>query len=144
MAFLSGDRLSSLMGLGGGGASRRGEAAMGHLLQSGEVVASAFGMGYLNGKKPAAGKNHHEFVENVPTDLASGLTLHVLNILGMFGKYGEHAANLGDGCLAAYAARLGLEVATQQKTTTRVSGGFMLNSPMPRSVQTPSNFATVG
>lgn len=119
MAFLNLDRFTAYRGLSG-----RGETLAGELTRAGEVGLSTFGFAYANGAFAAAGKDHHE-VAGAPTDLASALALHGLAFFGLFGRYGEHAHNIGTGALAAYLARLGTRLgvdARARRTTQKTSG----------------------
>ena len=49
-------------------------------------------------------------VLGMPADLAAGGALLGLSFFGGFGKYAEHGHNLGDGCIASYAFRMGSQM----------------------------------
>ncbi len=80
------------------------EEAIGQGLQLAEVAGASFAAGYANSKFGANGELQ---VKGVPADLLAGLGLHALAFAGMAGKYGEHAHNLADGLVGAYAYRAG-------------------------------------
>lgn len=128
--FLS-DSSLSLFGSKYGSFSRsrgKGESLLGETLKSAETVGGAFGMAYANGRFASPGKDHHEVVKDVPTDLAVGLGLLGLSLAGMFGEYSEHADNLANGALAAYAVRtgtkLGAEARLKDSSAPAVKGEF--------------------
>ncbi len=83
----------------------KGEEAMAHGLQLAEVAGAAGLAGYANSKFGTGGELQFK---GVPADLLAGIGLHGLAFLGAAGKYGEHAHNLGDGLIAAYAYRAGV------------------------------------
>jgi hypothetical protein len=87
----------------------KGEEAMAHGLQLAEVAGASAAAGYANAK---FGTNGELLVKGVPADLLGGIGLHALAFLGAAGKYGEHAHNLGDGLIAAYAYRAGVHAGT--------------------------------
>lgn len=103
-----------------------------------EVGGVGFGMGYINGRYgvlPAnATKNTlPEFdVAGVPFDLAGGLALTALSMLGGLGaKYEEHGVRVGAAMLGAYGYRTGYQMGAaayttsagaQSRTTTVTSG----------------------
>jgi hypothetical protein len=87
----------------------KGEEAMSHGLQMAEVAGASAAAGYANAK---FGTNGELQFKGVPADLLGGIGLHALAFLGGAGKYGEHAHNLADGLIAAYAYRAGVHAAT--------------------------------
>lgn len=77
-----------------------------------EVSGAAFAMGVANGRSnDPEGVN----VAGVPVDLGAGVALEILGYLGAAGKHSDHLNNLGDGCLAHYAAVLGRGVGVTWK-----------------------------
>lgn len=77
-----------------------------------EVSGAAFAMGVANGRShDPEGVN----IAGVPVDLGAGLALEVLGYMGAAGKHSDHLNNLGDGCLAHYAAVLGRGVGVTWK-----------------------------
>lgn len=85
-----------------------------------EVSGAAFAMGVANGRS-----NDPEGVNigGVPIDLGAGIGLEVLGYLGAAGKHSDHLNNLGDGCLAHYAAVLGRGVGVTWKERGSLGGG---------------------
>lgn len=85
-----------------------------------EVSGAAFAMGVANGRSnDPEGVN----VAGVPVDLGAGISLQVLGYLGAAGKHSDHLNNLGDGCLAHYAAVLGRGVGVTWKEKALTGGG---------------------
>ena len=128
--FLS-DSSISLFGSKYGSFSRsrgKGESLLGETLKSAETVGGAFGVAYANGRYASPGKDHHEVMKDVPTDLAVGLGLLACSLAGVFGEYSEHADNLANGALAAYASRvatkLGAEARLKDASAPAVKGEF--------------------
>lgn len=77
-----------------------------------EVSGASFAMGVANGRSnDPEGVN----VAGVPVDLGAGVALEILGYLGAAGKHSDHLNNLGDGCLAHYAAVLGRGVGVTWK-----------------------------
>lgn len=89
-------------------AKEKTEEAMAHGLQLVEVAGACGLAGYLNTKM---GDNGEYQIRGVPADLLAGIGLHALAFLGAAGKYGEHAHNVADGLVAAYAYRAGAAAA---------------------------------
>lgn len=87
----------------------KGEEAMAHGLQLAEVAGASGLAGYANAK--FGGATGELQFKGVPADLLGGIGLHALAFLGAAGKYGEHAHNIGDGLIAAYAYRAGVHAA---------------------------------
>lgn len=83
-----------------------------------EVSGAAFAMGVANGRT-------HDpeglQIAGVPVDLGAGVALEILGYMGAAGKHSDHLNNLGDGCLAHYAAVLGRGVGVTWKE--RALGG---------------------
>lgn len=78
-----------------------------------EVAASSFGFGYARGRMATT---DGEFaVMGVPPDLLAGVVLHGLGFLGAFGKYDEHAHNLGNGALAAFLTTKGVQFGVEAR-----------------------------
>lgn len=84
-----------------------------------EVSAAAFTMGVANGRSTdPEGLN----VGGVPVDLGAGLALQILGYVGAAGKHSDHLNNLGDGCLAHYAAVMGRGVGATWKEKALTGG----------------------
>lgn len=86
------------------------EEAFGQGLQMVEVGGAAFLAGYANSKFGDAGE---WTFKGVPVDLIAGLGIKALALGGMAGKYGEHAGNVADGLVAAYAYRAGMHLGAE-------------------------------
>lgn len=86
----------------------KGQEQLGHVLQTAEVGATAFGFGFMRGKMGDAEGNLD--VAGMPASLATGVVMHGLGFMGVFGKHSEHAHNIGDGALAEYAAVQGMRM----------------------------------
>jgi hypothetical protein len=85
-----------------------------------EVSGAAFAMGVANGRSnDPEGVN----VAGVPVDLGAGISLQILGYLGAAGKHSDHLNNIGDGCLAHYAAVLGRGVGVTWKEKGTLGGG---------------------
>lgn len=84
-----------------------------------EVSGASFAMGVANGRtNDPEGVN----IAGVPIDLGAGISLQVLGYLGAAGKHSDHLNNLGDGCLAHYAAVLGRGVGVTWKEKALTGG----------------------
>lgn len=89
----------------------KSEEMLGQVLQTTEVVGTGFLFSYLRGRM---GDAEGELdVAGVPVSLGSGLAFHVLGFTGVFGKYAEHAHNLGDGALVEYAVVQGMRLGAE-------------------------------
>lgn len=89
-----------------------------------EVSGASFAMGVANGRTTdPEGVN----IAGVPVDLGAGVALQVLGYLGAAGKHSDHLNNLGDGCLAHYAAVMGrgVGVAWKEKHLTGGAAGAL-------------------
>ena len=86
----------------------KGEAAMGQALGLAEIGGAAFLAGYANAKYGTGGEYT---VKGVPADLLAGLALHAAAFAGFTGKHSEHAHNLANGAISAYAVRMGQHMA---------------------------------
>lgn len=73
------------------------------IVRTGEVCAGAFAGGMLQGHAGPDGMT----IVHVPVDLAAGVALNVLGILGAAGDYSDHLSNVGDGFLGAYLSSVG-------------------------------------
>jgi hypothetical protein len=93
----------------------RAEQIMGGAISGLEVGSSAFLLSYLNGRAPAVGKDHHEVISGVPTDLSIAIAGHLLAAFGMFGRFGEHAHNVANGGVGTYAARMGYKMGVDNR-----------------------------
>lgn len=75
-----------------------------------EVGGAAFGIGLVQGRTGGVE------VFGVPLELGLGIGLNVFGLFGGAGAYSDHLHNVGDGCIAAYAATLGRGVGTTMRT----------------------------
>lgn len=82
------------------------EQTIERIVTTAEVGGAAFAMGVLQGKTGGVE------VFGVPLELGVGLGLNAFALLGGAGKAASHLHNVGNGCLAAYAATLGRGVGT--------------------------------
>lgn len=104
------------------------------LLATAEVTGAAFGMGVIQGKTGGVE------LFGVPLELGLGLGLTAFGLLGGAGKHSGHLANVGSGCLAAYATTLGRGVgktwasksgsAQGQVSTSGIAPGLMAGAPL--------------
>jgi len=86
-----------------------------------EVSGTAFGMAYARGRY---GDEKNELnVGGVPVGLITGVGGHLLGFIGVFGQYGEHVHNIGDGALAEYVANLGNKIGTEHRDATMAASG---------------------
>lgn len=94
----------------------KAEEMAGQVLQTVEVAGSAFALGYARGRLSEGGEWK---MAGVDPELLAGVAFHGLGFLGLFGKYGEHVHNVGDGALAAYAAMKGLDLGVEKSTASQ-------------------------
>jgi len=92
------------------------------VVRTAEVGAAAFGMGLLQGRTQGVE------ILGVPLELGAGLVLNVLGMMDAAGGHSEHLTNLGDGCVAAYAATLGRGVGV---TMREKSGSMNQSASLP-------------
>jgi hypothetical protein len=88
----------------------KGEAVLGHVIQTVEVCLMTFGFGLSQGRYGATD------VLGVPIELGSGVVMHLLGFFNVFGKHADHAHNIGDGALGAYFHTLGVGIGDQWRT----------------------------
>lgn len=102
----------------------KGQEQLGHVLQSAEIGATAFGFAFIRGKMGDADGNLD--VVGMPASLAAAIAGHGLGFMGVFGKHSEHAHNLADGALAEYAVvqgmRLGASKSADFSGQRRIAG----------------------
>lgn len=106
----------------------KGQEQLGHVLQTAEVGATAFGFGFMRGKMGDQEGNLD--VAGMPASLTTGVVMHGLGFMGVFGKHSEHAHNIGDGAIAEYAAVQGMRMGAarsdfsgQRRIAGRSAGG---------------------
>lgn len=92
----------------------KGQEQLGHVLQSAEIGATAFGFGFARGKMGDADGNLD--IAGMPASLAAAVVGHGLGFMGVFGKHDEHAHNLADGALAEYSAVAGMRMGAARST----------------------------
>jgi len=80
------------------------DAVVGHVVQTLEVGAMAFGMGMVNGRWQGA-----ELV-GLPVDLMTGLALHAMGLFSESEENALHLHNFGDGATASFFTTLGVGV----------------------------------
>jgi len=83
------------------------ETYMGHLLQSGEIIAGAAASGLVSGRFGALS------LGPIPADLVAAGVIHGIGFMGWLGKFSGDAHNLADGVLAAYFVKLGAGLGTE-------------------------------
>jgi hypothetical protein len=89
-----------------------------------EVAVTSFGFGYARGRMATA---DGEFsVMGVPPDLLAGVVLHGLGFLGAFGKFDEHAHNLGNGALAAFLTTKGVQFGVEARKEPLNAGKYVV------------------
>jgi len=120
----------------------RAEETTARLVCTAEVGGAAFAMGVLQGRTGGVE------VFGVPVELGLGLGLNAFALLGGAGKHSEHLSNVGNGCLAAYAATLGRGVGASWKDRERgLSPGASGQIPATRASglgMTPAEMAMAG
>lgn len=87
----------------------KGEEVIGRVARTVETGVCSFGFGYLAGRKGDVR------IMGAPVALVSAAALHLGGFFGVFGKYADHAHNLGDGGIAAYTTILGVQIGTEHK-----------------------------
>jgi len=91
-----------------------------HAIQTVEVAGIATAAGYARGRYGVTK------ILNVPVEGLAAAALHVTGYWGAFGKYREHAHNLGDGLLAVvgsvWGAQKGQEAAQAASAPPPTSG----------------------
>lgn len=92
----------------------KGQEQLGHVLQSAEIGATAFGFGFARGKMGDQDGNLD--VAGMPVSLTAAVVGHGLGFMGVFGKHSEHAHNLADGALAEYSAVAGMRMGAARST----------------------------
>lgn len=117
--------------------AKKAEVAVDAAMTVVEVGGTAFAFGYVNGRYGALPANATanalpEYdIAGVPVDLAAGIVLVGLGLLGGAGKYEEHAVRVGAGALGAWGYRTGYQMGatayqnssgTNSRSTTVTSG----------------------
>ena len=87
------------------------EEAIGQGIQVAEVAGTAVTFGWANARFGDADGEMKLF--GIPLDLATGLGLTGMAMFGGFGRYGEHAVNVGAGAIASYAYRTGYQLGSE-------------------------------
>ncbi len=115
-------------------AKEKATEMMGMGLQAVEVGGAAFAFGYAHQRY---GTNGELQIAGVSADLVAGLGLHAFSLLGGFGaKYAEHGHNLGDGCIASFAFRMGSQMGAQAAvggTGTATTAGWYVPGGAPQA-----------
>lgn len=89
----------------------KSEEMLGQVLQTSEVVGTGFMFAFLRGRMGDAEGELN--LAGVPVSLGAGIGFHLLGFTGVFGKYAEHAHNLGDGALTEYGVVQGMRLGAQ-------------------------------
>lgn len=89
--------------------AKKGEHAMGKVLEMGETAGTAFALGLLNGYHGPV------TVAKVPLEvlLAAGCSLG--GFLGLAGKHSDHLNAIGNGALSAFAVVKGVQIGAEMK-----------------------------
>lgn len=89
---------------------------VGGLVTAAEVSGSAFLFSYLRHRLDDINTPQNEFqILGVDPELIAGLGLNGLSMFGLFGDWGMHAENIGNGALAAYFVPIGAAMGTQAR-----------------------------
>lgn len=84
----------------------KAEEKAGEMISTLECVGGAAAMGYVRGKREdAAGVWNAPFVK-FDMELLTGLSFVGLALFDVFGKYDDHAHNIGNGILAHYSGQV--------------------------------------
>jgi len=95
---------------------QKSEGVVEGVIHSLEVQASAFVFGAIQGFYLKSGgeifgrktdKPGAHIFGAIPLELGVGISLHVMSLLGVGGRYAGHMRSFGDGAMAAYMAALG-------------------------------------
>lgn len=128
----------------------RGEAVASIAFAALEVNLGALGAGYVNGRYTAPGKDHADMPGmGTPVDLTMGVLGVAASLLGTFGPFDGHVANVAIGSLAAYTARMGLAYGAAAKAKSlqlanqKVAGAIDAASTSSTNV-TPIRTTAVG
>lgn len=93
----------------------KAEEALGEAVATVETVGAGFLGAYGRGRFGEGGRWE---VAGVEATLAAGVILHATGFLGLFGRYDEHAHNIGNGLLTEYAVTKGYELGVEAKQGT--------------------------
>lgn len=104
------------------GLAVKSEQAVGTLVRTAEVQATAFGMGVVNGRFGGVE------ILGVPLDLGAGSAAHLLAFVGVGGKFSSHLHNLADGALASYMTTLGVGVGKRMAQSAGASSAGAFGS----------------
>lgn len=107
----------------------KGEEVLGETVAIGETVGGAFIASYARARM--GDDNGRILVGGLDADLLAGLAMHAVGFMGGFGKYDEHAHNLGSGFLACWATHKAYELGLEAKNEASQAAG-VLNPRSPR------------
>lgn len=104
------------------------ERVIGQGLQVVEAGAAMFGWGWANhkfGTVPAhdAAALPEVQVLGLPADLGAGVLLVGAAMFGAFGRYDEHAINVGAGSIGAFGYRMGAEIGSKSHESAPAAPG---------------------
>lgn len=119
----------------------KGQETLGSVLQTVEVGGTAFAFGFMRGKM--GDTNGDLDVVGVPASLGTGILMHGLGFMGVFGKHSEHAHNVGDGAIAEYAAVQGMRMGRARSDVapgTKTIAGQRAAGRLPVGGQTHNPF----
>lgn len=99
----------------------KAEEALGTAIQTVEVGGTSFLFAYLRGRM--GDENGDLNVVGIPASLGTGVAMHLVGFLGGFGKYADHAHNIGDGAIAEYAVTMGVRIGADAKVEAGTTQG---------------------
>lgn len=112
MPFISDSQIAKIQSFVGKQKARanavkaKAEEKAGEMIATLECVGGAAAMGYIRGKREdAAGVWNAPFVK-FDMELLTGLSFVGLALFDVFGKYDQHAHNIGNGILAHYSGQV--------------------------------------
>lgn len=110
----------------------KAEEALGEAIATAEVGGGAFLASYARGRYGEGGRL---LIGGVDGDLLLGAGLHLTGYFGLFGKYDEHAHNIGNGFVACYLTHKGYELGLEAKNQASgyVAPVHELNVGAPRA-----------
>ena len=107
------------------------EEAIGQGILVAEVAGTSVAFGWANAR--FGGESEGEMrIFGIPLDLATGIGLTGVAMFGGFGRYGEHAVNVGAGAIASYAYRTGYQLGSEAQGAPNARARFSQGAAQPR------------